>query len=448
MRISIISYLTTILLVLNGESWAQSENKFPDLKKKFNEDGSHYIKCSVLGQFWTRYTDLNPGTTLNGLENPIPFDIGIRRLRFNVWSQLTDRIFFYAQFGQNNFSHTSKLYTGAFVHDVVGEYRIHKTALSLGTGLTGWSGLARYAAPSVGSILGVDVPLYQQVTNGITDQFLRKLSVYAKGKIEKLDYRLILSKPMTAINSSSPLGTLNASSATFSLEPPRLQTQGYLNYQFFDQEDNTLGYMVGTYHGKKKILNIGAGWIQQNGALWRLRNTDTIVSAGDTIKENMVLLGADIFLELPLSDKHNAITVYIAYSNYQLGKNYIQNLGVMNPANTVNSNGSLAGAGNAFPIIGTGQTIYGKLAYKLKDDLLKENGTLQLYANLQYSIYEALRDPMIMYESGINWLIHGNHQSKLSFGYQSRPIFMLNDQNQYVSSSRKGMAILQYQISF
>ena len=129
----------------------KKEIKYPELKKTFNEERTHYIKATVVGQFWTRYTDMNPGTTIKsengttaagtntaspsasagGYGNVSPFDIGIRRLRVNEMAQLTDRVFFYCQFGQNNFNYTSTLYTGAFVHDAVGEYKIHKTALTI-----------------------------------------------------------------------------------------------------------------------------------------------------------------------------------------------------------------------------------------------------------------------------------------------------------------------------
>ncbi|MBI1838093.1 MAG: hypothetical protein HYR91_12595 [Flavobacteriia bacterium] len=464
MKIKII--LTNALMVVSCFIYAQdkpkSEIKYPELKKNFNDDGSHFIKATVVGQFWTRYTDLNPGSTLKaennttaagtntasasansgGYGNVSPFDIGIRRLRFNVMAQLTDRVFFYCQFGQNNFNYTSTLYSGSFVHDAVGEYKIHKSILTIGTGLSGWSGLTRFAAPGVGSIMGIDAPLYQQVTNGVNDQFLRKLSIYAKGKIGKLDYRLALSKPMIGQNSSVILGALNSNSATFSYLPPKVQTQGYINYQFLDKEDNTLAYTSGTYHGKKKIFNLGVGWINQNKALW------IINSNGDTISKNMTLLGTDVFIELPLSEKRNAITAYIAYTDYQMGKNYIRNVGAMNPANKVNSAGSFNGPGNAAPIIGTGQTIYALFGYKFKDNLLKEQGSLQAYTSIQYSKYQALKDPMIIYEAGLNWLINGDHHSKLTLGYQSRPIYRKDLNGDLKVVTTKGMLVLQYQISF
>lgn len=417
--------------------------EYPEFKKKLNETGSHYIKATVVAQIWSRYTDVNPGSTLNGYGNQNPFDIGIRRIRANFLAQPTDRIFLYAQFGQNNFNITSKINTGAFLHDLVGEYRIHPKMFTIGTGLSGWSGMTRFSAPGVGSILGSDAPLYQQVTNGITDQFLRKLSIYAKGKIGKLDYRLALSDPMTAQSNTSFVSKISTTQTMISPRPPQLQTQGYLSYQFFDQEDNTLAYTTGTYHGKKKIFTIGAGWIQQQNALWILK------SPGDTANVNMTLLGADIFAEIPLSSKRNCISLYSAFTDFQLGKNYLRYTGAMNPSTGINSSSAVSSGagGNAAPIIGTGRTLFTQIGYKFKDDLLPGQGSIQIYGSAQISKYEALKNNMMLYEGGINWLINGDHHSKLTLSYQSRPVYSKDSKGDNVTNSRRGMAVLQYQIS-
>jgi hypothetical protein len=105
--------------------------------------------------------------------------------------------------------------------------------------------------------------------------------------------------------------------------------------------------------------------------------------------------------------------------------------------------------GNTLPMIGTGNTLYGLVGYKFKDNLFKENVTLQPYASVQYSVYQALKDPMALYEGGLNWLINGSHNSKLTLGYQSRPIFTQDaTTNEWKSTARKGMVVLQYQVSF
>jgi hypothetical protein len=411
----------------------------PELKHALNKSGSHYLKATFVSQMWLRQSELNPGTLINNTVANSYSDIGIRRIRFSAFGQLTDRIYFYTQFGQNNFNFLSKRYTGAFIHDAITEYKI-APQIQLGVGLTGWSGLSRYASPAVGSLLAIDAPLYQQATNGYTDQFLRKLSCYAKGQISKLDYRIAVTSPMTAQNSSNTLPAIG-SDANFSMDLPKLQTQGYLFWQFFDKENNTNPYTVGTYLGKKKVFNIGAGWIQQNKAMWYKNNV------GDTIRQNMLLLGVDAFLDLPIAKKGAAITAYFAYNNYSFGKNYLRNGSVMNPGTGVTANGTLNGAGVGAPIIGTGNTIFAQVGYKFKNDLLKEKGTLQPYCSTQLSFFDKLHQPMLLIDGGINWLIHGNHAGKISLGYQSRPIFEMNANNEYVQTHRKGMMVLQYQIS-
>lgn len=411
----------------------------PEFKYKLNASGSHYIKASVVAQTWMRYSEMNPGTMIYDTPADAYTDIGIRRLRFSAWTQLTDRLFFYTQFGQNNFNFLSKRYTGAFFHDAITEFKV-APQLSIGGGLTGWSGMSRFASPSVGSILGVDAPLYQQATNGITDQFLRKLSVYAKGQIGRLDYRLAVSSPMSAQNSTTAIPAISKD-ASYSLAAPKLQTQVYVYWQFFDKENNTLPYTVGTYLGKKKILNVGAGFIHQKDAMWYLN------ASNDTTSTDMLLFGADVFLDMPVGTKGSAVTANVAFNNYDFGPNHLRSLGAMNPATGVNSNGTINGSGVAAPIIGTGQTVFAQAGYKFKDGLLKGNGTLQPYVSAQISQFDKLHEPMVLLDGGLNWFVHGTHNGKITLNYQSRPVFDQNAAGEWTQTSRKGMVVMQYQIS-
>src|SRR5690606_18927771 len=214
-------------------------------------------------QAWLRSMDYNPGTTINGVEKNSGTDIGIRRYRVQMYGQLTDRVFAYSQFGENSFNTISERKLGFFVHDAYGEYAVDKTKLSIGMGLSGWSGLSRFSSPSVGSILGIDAPLFLQTTNDVNDQFLRNLSVFVKGKLGKLDYRLQMAYPLEVKNSPPGLNE-----ATFSTDPSEMQWNGYFQYQFLDQESNMTPYLAGTYQGKKKVFNIGAGFIYQKDAMW------------------------------------------------------------------------------------------------------------------------------------------------------------------------------------
>lgn len=439
-------YLLTFLLYMfftihaDAQGIGNNDKKeIKDLLLKLNEDGSHYLKTTLLSQIWVRYTQNNPGSTIDGYPEGETFDIGIRRLRAQIFGKISDKVFIYAQFGQNNLSYDSPRKQGLFIHDALAELEISPEYCSIGAGLTGWSGLSRYASPAVGSILSLDAPLYQQATNDVNDQFLRKYSVYAKGKIDRLDYRLAISKPLTLANTSAQYSSLQNYSQ-FSPLPTSPQYQGYIMYQLLDKESDIVPYTTGSYLGKKNILTIGCGFISQKNAVWHRENIK------DTVFQNMLLLAADVYFEHTLNKElGNSINGYACYSKYDYGKNYYRNLGVMNTANGNNQINIVNGAGNAFPVYGTGNTMYVQLGYLFPHNLLSTLGTLQVYSCMQYSSYDILHIPMMMLEGGINWLIDGN-RSKISFNYQKRPIYSKDILDIYTIIDRLGMFTMQYQI--
>ena len=417
----------------------------PVLRLNLSDDGKQFIQATFLNQLWLRYNDSNPGTTVYGTEKPSTFDVSLRRTRIQLFGQLTDRVFVYAQFGQNNFNYLSARKTGAFFHDIVGEYAVSKGHFSLGGGLTAWSGLSRYASPSVGTILGMDAPLYQQATNDATDQFLRKLSIYAKGKLGKVDYRIALTNPLP-IQTSSMAPKAVGRYSDFSLEAPNKQVQGYLSYQFLDQESNLTPYATGSYLGSKRVFNIGAGFITQAAAMAHLD------AQGQTITSPMNLYAVDVFYDSPINkDQNSAVTLYGTYAYYDFGPGYIRNLGVNNPANDVAvDKASFNGTGNAFPLIGTGSIFFGQAGYLLPKRVLGEgHGQLQPYASLMLASYDRLAGTMVNYDLGINWLVK-DHGSKFSLNYQNRPIFSAPDANGLNGlpsrTSSRGSLVLQYQI--
>lgn len=411
---------------------------FKDRKFYLNEDGSNYVKFTFLTQAWLRSADYNPGTTINGMPKSSGTDIGIRRYRVQLFGQLTDRVFAYSQFGENNFNNISDRKQGFFVHDAYGEYAIDKEMLSVGIGLSGWSGLTRFASPSAGSILGIDAPLYQQTTNDATDQFLRKLSVFAKGKIGRLDYRVLMAQPM-AIQKSVGYDAVNniGQASRFSAIPPKMQYNGYFSYQFKDRESNLTPYATGTYLGKKRVFNIGAGFIYQKNAMWRLNETTT-----DTIHENLVQLAADVYYDAPVGSRGQALSIYGSITHSDFGKNYLRNGGAMNPANGNSNTSILSGGGTAFPMYGTGVVVYAQAGYKFRDNLVGKT-TFMPYVSLQYADYERLNEGMAFFDAGVNWLLAG-HASKLTVSYQDRPVYNVAGDN----TGRRGAVVAQYQVFF
>jgi hypothetical protein len=449
--------IITLLLLLSSVyiMTAQSLNsRFKDgLKIYLNDDSTRWVKGTGLAQIWARYNDNNPGSTIFGTPVKNTYDVGLRRVRYQTLAQVTKRVFFYSQFGINSVNSISARKSQLFFHDVTAEYDVHHNHLVLGGGLSGWNGTARFSSSSVASILAMDLPVIQETTNDVTDQFVRRMGVYAKGKLGRFDYRVSASNPFpvqttTTIPGGSAVATLPATgsnTAYYSTKAPEINYQGYFMWQFLDKESNQVPYMNGSYLGKKRVFNIGSGFAYQKNAMW-YRN-----GVGDTIKTPLQQFGLDVFLDYALNkDQQTAVTAYASFLNYNFGPNYIRNAGAMNTANGVSgSSATFNGAGNAFPLIGTGQVIYAQAAYLFKKDLLKDKGTLQPYASAIYANYQKLKDPMFVWDLGFNWIMAGNN-SKISLDYQSRPIFKADPNGDIVQvkDARRGQIVLQYQVAF
>lgn len=416
--------------------FGHAQTSFKDGKLLLNETGDRYIKLQFVSQFWLRSGQYNPGTTVFGYAKGAGTDIGVRRCRTILSGQLTDRVFFFTQVGINNFNNISDRKPSFFVHDAFADYAFDKTKLSMGMGLSGWSGLGRFAAPSVASIMGLDAPLYQQTTNDVTDQFVRKLSVFAKGKLSKLDYRVAMAQPLAFQKSPSYSAAVTPVS-NFSSLPPNMQWNGYFQYQFKDQESNQNPYMAGSYLGKKTVFNIGAGIVYQKNALWHLASNNT-----DTVMTNLLQYNVDVFYDKPIGTDGRAVSIYAATTHLDYGPNYIRNLRPNNPANGNSNKYDINGAGLAFPAYGTGNVFYLQAGYKLKNNLIGSS-TIMPYAAVQYIDYNALSKAAQYYSLGFNYLISG-HNAKVTLAYENRPVFFKDTD----VVQHKGNGILQYQISF
>jgi hypothetical protein len=427
-----------------------------DGKLPLNADASRYIKFTLLNQVWMRYNESNPGTTVGGYNVPNTYDIGIRRFRIQFYGQLTDRVFIYSQIGLNNLSYNADRKSGGtpgasqsgtggfFLHDAVAEYAIVKNKLSFGAGLGAWNGLARYASSSAGTIMGLDLPTLEETTNDVNDQFGRKLSIYLKGKLGKLDYRVALSDPLLYQKAPGYVATPGAN-ATFASTPPKPQYQGYFSYQLKDQESNLTPYTAGTYFGKKTVFNVGAGFIVQPDAVWFTQGSPTNVQT-----RAMKQYAVDVFYDAPLTTGPDAASVsfYAAGLHYDYGPGYIRNGAPMNPATGTSnpSSNTIGGFGNSYPEYGTGNSVYSQLGYKFKDNLVGTT-TFMPYVAYQYSHYDRLAHDVNFYDAGVNWLITG-HTSKFTLSYQNRPYYITNSGGENVVDSRRSAVILQYQVYF
>jgi len=91
-----------------------------ELKYNFDSQGNTYIKTTFLIQSWSRWTENNPGSQLNGNQQDQIWDMGLRRVRSQIMIKPNAKTFIYAQVGNNNLSFNTTRKQGIFFHDVTG----------------------------------------------------------------------------------------------------------------------------------------------------------------------------------------------------------------------------------------------------------------------------------------------------------------------------------------
>jgi len=517
----------TLLLLLTGAGlsaprpaaaqgfWAGSNYK-NGLRLYLSKDSTSFIRLLMWSQIWTRWQEQNPGTSIAGNNNVAQtWDVGIRRSRILMHGQLTPCLLVFWIIGANNQTFNTGgggLQTGpdgvtdgkrqsVFVHDAWTEFKVSR-AFSLGTGLLTWSGLSRLSNTATLNFMTLDSPLYGWALLDANDQFARTLGVYAKGEIGKLNYRAVLSKPFSIPEAAtgwttpytaaqragaSAMTTLPGRGAGWAAGLTALPNaydvaqfnsrafnqplyQLYTNYDFLEQESQTLPFMVGTYLGTKKVFNIGAGFMIQPEAMWyRSRRTaapvlpggvtlnaqqTTELNAGrypaaitgfsglpeaqrillqqanvDTTRATMRHFSVDSFLELPFGPKgeqRSSLTAYAVHYWFDYGPNYVRNAGTMNLASAPTSPGSQTlafnGAGNAYPTWGSGRVFHLQTGYLFPRAWTRGFGQFQPYVSYSRTNFDRLNQPDNLVEGGVNWLLAG-HNAKITLHYRARPIY-------------------------
>ncbi|MEO6825514.1 MAG: hypothetical protein ABI167_12465 [Nitrosospira sp.] len=220
----------------HGFAYADWKEKDP-FKFNLNGDGSQYIKLGMLNQIWLRYEQNNPGSVvLDRMVNDTT-DIGLRRTRFILQGQLTDRVYFYTQYGMNNFNFLSQMdgnrHIAAYFHDAYGELRLTEGhQVIAGGGLTIANGLSRFSNPSAATSMTMDLPIFAQATVDQTDLFSRKMSVYLRGQVSKFNYRVIASDPFSISTTGQPLVPISPDNANFANTHTK-QYQGFFVWNFW-----------------------------------------------------------------------------------------------------------------------------------------------------------------------------------------------------------------------
>ncbi len=381
-----------VMLLLSSAAMAQGSEEYTGgLKVSLNEDGSKYFRLIQWHQAWLQSGKTSDGKTV--------FTPSLRRSRVLMYSQINDRFLILTHFGLNSLTADGMHPVGKsasaalFLHDAWTEYKVFDKYLSIGGGLHYWNGLSRLTTQSTLNIMTLDAPRFNWPTIGTSDQFARHMGIYAKGKIGNFDYRFAIDNPIS--NTLDALSgvpiTADATYQTRALYGNSLgyySYQGYVKYEFLDNESNFLPYAVGSYLGTKKVFNIGAGFLSHpNGTVSQGTN-------GDTITHNVNLLAVDVFYDAPVGSKGASFNFYGVYYAFDFGPNY-----------------KLLGSSD---VIATGNIAYFQSGYTLPE--FTNKGKLQPYVSASVRNMEAFSNSASTIGLGANWFLSG-HNAKLTAEY-------------------------------
>jgi len=402
-----------------GVGLVEVDGRAKKLQVSLNDDGTLYFRFAMWLQVWTRAIQLNPGTTVLGNDNAWYGDVGLRRARFLAFGKIAPRTFMLMHIGINN--QTFRRDGGGFkqqvfFHDAWVEFEAEKKGhISIGAGLLYWNGVSRMTNASTITFMSLDSPIFTWPTIEASDQFARQLGLYAKGKAGLFDYRVSVTRPFaratydpTAPPTPAATGNYNPTANTFGFS-------GYFQFQFLDIESNVLPFTVGTYIGAKKVFNWGFGGHAQPKGIWYLD------AASTTRERTLFVVSSDLFLDIPFKTENGgAATWYGAYYYTDFGPNNLRNVGIMSPADA-GSGTSGNGGGNAYTMLGTGNSGYSELGFLMPGSVGDVGAQFQLYVNTQLSKWEAYQDIMAHVGVGLNAFIH-KHNAKVTLEYRNRPI--------------------------
>jgi len=391
----------------------RTDNKYKPLTLKLSKDGKKYIRFLLWGQFWLTG---NKNADGNFQVNPM-----LRRARFLTYAQISPRFLILMHFGVNGLTPKNMDPVGnrsngpqLFVHALWMEYAVVQKYLYIGGGLHYWNGISRITSQSTLGFMTLDNYRRAWATLGLSDQYARHLGIYAKGMAGGFAYRVSVNSPI--INSldvsripfeekqSNWFGALYTSRYMYEnykdnykdLKRAAWSYQGYFEYQIFDKESNKLPYRAGTYLGKKKVLNVGAGFFAHpNGTV--TYNPDYTVD-----QNNVFIYAVDVFYDTPLGT--GGLTAYGAYYNFDYGPDYTY--------------------GQTY---GTGNSVLLQAGYLFPH--FSDKVSLQFYTAFNTVKFKAYDQPGNALRTGLNLFLNGQH-AKLTLEYGST-------QNMYNSTSSK-----------
>lgn len=425
--------------------------QYKPIKINVTEDGSYYLRIITWAQMWATLNANNPGTIGYDSEPAkTSTNIGIRRARMLFYAQMGPRWLILTHFGINNQTFNSGGYSGStdgkkpqlYVHDLWTEFNIIPKKLYIGMGLHYWNGVSRSANGSTLNFMTLDAPIFNWFTIETNDQFGRQLGLYAKGQLNRLDYRLALNQPFqngvnpylqtsrTTTGFNNELAAKNAFTNTFA-------QAGYFKFMFKDIEKNVLPYEIGVCMDGQEMFNIGAGFYNHPQSTY----TFDPGSGSESLKlYNTTILGVDMFYNNTIGNKGFLINAYVLYQYMDYGKRYLRNIGVFNTSTMIGNeeqlgeayaSRSVMGAGNLQPTMGTGDIVFTQFGLKFPSF---ENGSAFMpYVTGTYKSFEAIEAPSLQYDLGLNYFVN-KHNAKVTLQYGTRPVY------KYDTSSSNGIA--------
>ena len=385
-------------------------SEYRPLTLKLTDDGAKYIRFIIWNQFWLRTNDLSAE------DADLRVNPRLRRTRVLMFSQISPRFLIMTHFGANS-EFASGLHplgesdqVSLFMHDAWGEYRLLDDKLYAGLGVHYWNGLSRLTSQSTLNMMTLDAPIFNWAQLGLSDQFARHLGGYIKGELGDFNYRVSLNDALpTSLDNfrsaGNPMPT--AEQAVYrgaELSPDngnRLVAQGYFNYELFDSESTKLPYFVGTYLGKKRVLNVGAGFFHHTGGTVTgemVEEDDVMVLDDGAEFHDVNHFAVDVFYDAPIGANGAALNLLGAFYNYDFGPNYVKS------------------AANPNSHIATGSVSYIQAGYLLPGEGATDR--FMPYASFSYATPENFDDPATTLKLGMNYFMNG-HNSKLSLEYEN-----------------------------
>ena len=394
LMILLMSWCCTMAYAQESEDNKKEDHSYKPLTLKLDESGKKYIRFITWHQIWAEDGNLS---------NDPGFTMRIRRSRFLTYAQISPRFLILTHFGLNTLTGANADPLGnratdistingpqLFLHAAWTEFKVSSgNQLYVGGGLHYWNGLSRLTSASTLNFMTLDNYRQAWAQLGLSDQFARHLGIYAKGVLGKFQYSVAVNEPIANGLGSGNLGDLAEGSITYSGrrvlgDDAGLITQGYFEYQFLDSESKKLPYRVGTYLGKKKVFNVGAGFFSHNNGTVRIEN-------GAPQAEDVFHFALDAFYDAPAGE--GAINAYAVYYNFNYGDNYA--------------------LGTTY---GTGSSLYGQFGYLLPE--FSEKGRLMPYVAYSTRDFEAFEEAGNRFQLGANWFLNG-HNAKITLEYSS-----------------------------